>query len=147
MNGIQSEPTDVLSGVPHGSVLELLLFLILIGDVDKSVISSFLSSFANDMWIGKGIASKKDAHELQRDLNAVYQWAIDNNMEFNCDKFECVRYGRDKELQNTIPYHSNTGSIIAENETVRDLGVLMSKDGTFKTHIKNLGDTAKKMCG
>jgi len=56
-------------------------------------------------------------------------------------------YGRDKEVQNTISYHSNTGSIIPEKEIVRDLGVLMSKDGTFKTHIKNVVDAAKKMCG
>jgi len=48
------------------------------------------------MRIGKGIASKEAAIKLQSDLNAVYQWAIDNNMEFNCDKFECVQYGRDK---------------------------------------------------
>jgi len=66
-------------------------------------------------------------------------------MEFNCDKFEYVWYGRYKELQNTISYHSNTGSIIAEK--VRDLGVLMSKDGIFKTHIQNVADAAKKMCG
>ena len=96
VNGIQSEPTDVLSRVPQGSVLGLLLFLILIGDIDKSVISSFLSSFADGMQIGKGIASKEDAIELQRDFSAVYQWAIYNNMQFNFGKFECVLYGRDK---------------------------------------------------
>ena len=52
-----------------------------------------------------------------------------------------------QKLQNIISYHSNTGSIIAEKETVKDLGVLMSKDGTFKMHIKNIADAAKKMCG
>ena len=52
-------------------------------------------------------------------------------------------YGRDKEVQNTISYHSNTGSIIPEKEIVRDLGVLMSKDGTSKS----VADAAKKLCG
>jgi len=52
-----------------------------------------------------------------------------------------------EEIKNTISYHLNTGSIIAEKETARDLGVLMSKDSTFKTHIKNVADAAKKMCG
>ena len=113
VNGIHTKPTDVLSGVPQGSVIGPLLFLILIGNIDKSV---FFSSFADETWIGKGIVSKEDGIELQKDLNAVYQWATDNNMVFNCDKFECVQYGRDKELQNTISYHSNTGSIIAERK-------------------------------
>jgi len=101
------------------------LFLILIGDTDKSVIS-------DDTQVGKGIENKEDPIELQRDLNVIYQWTTDNYMKFNCNKFECVQYGRDKELQNTISYHSNIDSIIAKKETVRDLGVLMSQNGTFK---------------
>ena len=85
------------------------MFLILIGDIDKSVIS-------DDTQVGKGIENKEDPIELQRDLNVIYQWTTDNYMKFNCNKFECVQYGRDKELQNTISYHSNTGSIIAERK-------------------------------
>ena len=82
-----STPKQVISGVPQGSVLGPLLFLVLIGDIDKEVATAFLSSFADDTRVGKGIATSSDVEDLQRDLQAVYQWSVDNNMEFNADKF------------------------------------------------------------
>ena len=48
VNGCRSKPAKVLSGVPQGSVLGPLLFLVLIGDIDQNIASAFLSSFADD---------------------------------------------------------------------------------------------------
>ena len=48
VNGESSKPSAVISGVPQGSVLGPLLFLVLIGDIDKNVSSAFISSFADD---------------------------------------------------------------------------------------------------
>ena len=80
VEGKTSKLKPVTSGVPQGSVLGPLLFLVLIGDIDKTVASSFLSSFADDTRVGKGIASEEDIHNLQADLEAFYQWSVDNNM-------------------------------------------------------------------
>ena len=86
-------PADVKSGVPQGSVLGPLLFLVLIGDIDREVTTSFVSSFADDTRAVNGISTNADVCDLQVDLDAIYHWADENNMEFNNTKFECLRYG------------------------------------------------------
>ena len=57
VNGCNSSQTEVLSGVPQGSVLGPFIFLILIGDIDQNITRSFASSFADDTRIGKGVTS------------------------------------------------------------------------------------------
>ena len=84
----------------------------MIGDIDSNVASSFVSSFA-DTRIGRHIKTKSDVKYLQTVLNAIYQWAVDNNMPFNSDKFESLRYERNTELQNDTHYTSNSGCVIA----------------------------------
>ena len=137
IDGKKSSPKPVVSGVPQGSVLGPLLFLVLIGDIDKEVAEAFLSSFADDTRVGKGIATPADTACLQTDLDAVYKWSVDNNMMFNSDKFELIRYTNNssKVVQSESSYMSNDGSVIEEKQHVRDLGVTLSNDATFTQHI------------
>ena len=123
VHGSRSSEKQVKSGVPQGSVLGPLLFLILIGDIDQDIADAFLSSFADDTRIGNKITSPEDSKALQADLDKIYTWTTENNMELNGDKFECLRYGPDKELQSTTQYTSNTGIQIQEKDHVKDLGV------------------------
>ena len=96
VSGIKSDVSEVKSGVPQGSVLGPLLFLILLGDIDKSVASAFVSSFADDTRVGRRIKTPADVQALQEDLNTIYRWSSKNNMNFYSDKFECIRYGKKK---------------------------------------------------
>ena len=145
VNGEKSDPAPVLSGVPQGSVIGPLLFLVLIGDIDKDIYSSFLSSFADDTRVGHSIASAEDAKLLQDDLNSVYNWAAENNMEFNSKKFELLRYGKNNDLKSSTSYTSNTGDPIATKEYTKDLGVTMSSSGDFKDHISNVIETVRDL--
>ena len=144
--GARSRPCDVISGVPQGSVLGPLLFLILIGDIDRGLSEAFLSSFADDTRNGSAMDSTSDIQALQADLDTVYQWTHVNNMELNASKFECLRYGNNTDLQSSSHYKSNTGSPISEKDSVKDLGVEMSKNATFKKHIQNVIDSANNQC-
>ena len=137
VHGKKSTPQRVISGVPQGSVLGPLLFIVLIGDIDKNIAHSFLSSFADDTRIGRPISTDTDVKLLQEDLESVYQWSVENNMQFNSDKFELMRYctSSSSEVQNSTTYLSNSGSAIEEKQHVRDLGVTLSSDATFSQHI------------
>ena len=132
VEGKKSQPKPVLSGVPQGSVLGPLLFLILIRDIDQDVTTSFLSSFADDTRIGHGITSEEDVRQLQADRNSLYSWAV-NNMEFNSEKFEFIQYSpsRREPAATGVEYHSNIGTPIKRQQYLRDLRVTISQDATF----------------
>ena len=68
-------------------------------------------------------------------------------MELNGDKFECLRYGQDKQLQRDTQYTSNTGLPIQQKGRVKDLGVTMDSNVTFKAHIENAVTAANKQTG
>ena len=137
VNGFLSTLRDILSGVPQGSVLGPLLFLILISDIDQNVTSSSLRSFADDSRLTKAIFTQSDIADFQKDLDAVYSWANSNNMVFNETKFEMMRYC----LKPTSCSHLETSvvdcsnRVISHKSTVKDLGVIMSTDCLFSEHI------------
>ena len=81
----------VISGVPQGTVLGPLLFIIMIADINKDIAYSKLISFADDTRVYNQISDTEDCDSLQRDLNSVYKWASDNNMIFNAKKFHYLR--------------------------------------------------------
>ena len=145
VNGVKSQPAPVISGVPQGSVIGPLLFLILIADIDKDITSSFLSSFADDTRVGSAIATMDDASKLQEDLHTVYNWAEQNNMEFNASKFELLRYGNNAELKQATNYTSNVGTVIEEKSQTKDLGVIMSTTANFASHIESVADTVRDL--
>ena len=139
VNGKKSSPQPVISGVPQGSVLGPLLFTVMIGDIDKNIAHSFLSSFADDTRIGRPIMSESDVQLLQDDLETVFQGSAENNMQFNSDKFELMRYctSGSSVVQAGTNYSSNDGSVIEQKPHVRDLGVTLSNDATFSQHISD----------
>ena len=144
VGGASSSVKEVISGVPQGSVLGPLLFLIMIGDIDKSVLTAFLSSFADDTRVGHGIKTMEDLEKFQKDLDNIYEWASKNNMKFNSSKFECIRYGEEKFP--TVKQLNDQGEMIEAREHVKDLGIHMSQDCTFGFHIRNVAVATKGLC-
>lgn len=147
VNGIHSSPAPVLSGVPQGSVLGPLIFLILMGDIDSRLNFSTLSSFADDTRVLSGIKSINDSVNLQKDLNSIYDWADINNMSFNNTKFEVLRYGKDIVTKDSTNYTSSTGLVISEKISTKDLGIIMHSDGSFNQHINQLVENGKQLSG
>ncbi|XP_068224286.1 uncharacterized protein [Palaemon carinicauda] len=80
VDGHKSQPEKVSSGVPQGSVLGPLLFLVLIADIEKTVTGSFLSSFADDTTLSHRISASEDVVQLHAHIQRVFHWADTNNM-------------------------------------------------------------------
>ena len=79
----------------HGSVLGPLLFLFLISDMNNEITDSGGSWFADDTRILLGIKDEEDRLMLQNDIHKLYKLADTNNMKFNANKFEILRYGKE----------------------------------------------------
>ena len=147
VNGVLSAFVEVLSGVPQGSVLGPLLFIIMMKDIDENIMHATIKSFADDTRATLAVQHPDDMVKLQNDLNKIYRWAESNNLEFNDLKFEVVQYGDDEELKSSHLYVSSSKQIIQSTNTVKDLGVLMSSDCSFKNHIQSMVAGAKSVAG
>jgi len=145
VNRTLSAKTEVISGVPQGSVLGPLLFLIMIQDIDTNILHSFLSSFADDTRLMKEISNITDIQLLQNDLESVYRWTASNNMKLNGLKFEHIKYGKNEEQKEHSVYLSDTNSPIESMSQVKDLGITLDVNMTYNKHIQNLIEKVKNI--
>ena len=81
VNGVKSDWVPVLSGVPQGNVLDLLLFSLYINDI-SSDIESEIRHFADNYVCYREIKDEEDAMKLQRDINRLGSWARKWGMRF-----------------------------------------------------------------
>ena len=137
----------VVSGVPQGSVLGPLLFLIHIHDINSNIINSTVTSFADDTRISMAVNSAEDSALLQTDLNSIYEWAETNNMKFNNSKFEHLHYSSLPTNTINTSYEAPDGTTIVLQPNVRDLGVCLSNDATFTQHITSTAKKARSQLG
>ena len=143
VDGFKSFLALVLSGVPQGTVLGPLLFLIHIDDICNVVKHSKIKIFADDSKLHKAIRSLLDRLLLQEDLDNVIQWAADNNMELNQDKFQLLQHGKSPDLK--LPYTLPSGQELHGSSFVKDLGVFIDPDLNWRTHIAMKSLKARNM--
>ena len=151
IRGTMSEEFPVTSGVPQGSVLGPVLFLIFINDLPLEMLSP-LSLFADDSKIFARILAENkkkltriiNGNEiLQRDLNTIREWAMKWKMEFNVDKCKIMHLGK----KNPKHTYNMGGSALAVTREERDLGVLIDDQLNFDKHIRGIVNKANRMLG
>ena len=147
VNKVRSEHSNVKSSVPQGTVLAPLLFLILISDININTRHSTVSSFADDTKLSMTINSHEDTALLQADVDAVFEWTRLNNMQFNEEKFQLLRYGKNEDIKDNTNYVTEANHIIERKNNARDLGVIMSVTLHFKEHNQIKIVNAKKLTG
>lgn len=120
IRGKFSQPAEVLSGVPQGSVLGPLLFLLYVNEIPE-VIQGTAKLFADDTKVFDK-ASRKDV--LQKDLDTLYKWSSKWLLKFNESKCKVMHVGR-----NNPRNDYKIGNVVLEKVSEeRDLGVYLSDD-------------------
>ena len=123
--GATSSARPVLSGVPQGSILGPILFLLYANDMPDAVELSKIASFADDTKLFKKIDSTTDAIFLQSDLSNLENWSTSSGLVFKQDKCKCQRITRKK---NPIKHEykiNNKSLVVTEKE--KDLGNLVPR--------------------
>ena len=147
-NNCYSYETPVISGVPQGSVLGPLLFVLFINDMPEIIQSSILQTFADDTKLAHPISSIADKFSLQKDLNAVIKWSAENNMQLNDKKFELICHRPKTSVPDSIPgftYAATNNIKIEPTSVVRDLGVLVDTQLSWDSHISHIVNQGRKM--
>ena len=142
INGEASEWADVTSGVPQGSVLGPLLFLIYINDIDIGL-SSRIAKFADDTKLGINAADPADIEALHNDLKKLGEWSKRWQMPFNTEKCKVMHIGNNNPQAN----YSLLGKEIKSVEQEEDLGVIISKDLKSTKQCIKVEKKAQKLVG
>ena len=144
LEGCMSSTSQVLSGVPQGTVLGPTLFLLFINDL-PSYVDSPVRLFADDCVIYREIKSNYDSVRLQEDLNNLHRWEQKWLMNFNADKCFVLNMSRKrKPLKNS--YHLKD-SLLQTVKTTTYLGIEISNDLNWTPHINKITKKANRALG
>ena len=123
INGTSSGWEEVTSGVPQGSVLGPLLFIIYINDLDLGLVSK-ISKFADDTKLGIKADEIDAVKQLQEDLNKIGEWSVKWQMPFNVDKCKVMHIG----YKNINAKYELLGKNLESCSEEKDLGVVITND-------------------
>ena len=85
LEGVSSSSTTVTSGVPQGTVLGPLIFILYINDLPEGI-SSQVHLLADDCILYWEISTLNDCQDLQKDINTLCKWESKWQIKFNIDK-------------------------------------------------------------
>ena len=147
LNGFSSDWSDVTSGVPQGSVLGPILFILYVNDL-PGVVKSSCKMFADDTKLYKEINGLKDYEDLQDDVYELCRWTTKWLLFFNANKCKVLHIGANnpKFTYKMVDKNNNTVDIkVVEQE--KDLGVMFQENLKFDKHISLAVNKANRILG
>ncbi len=136
-----SPPTNVISGVPQGSVLGPILFLCYINDLPNVLVDSKVLLFADDAKIYLRFPSSQSNSKLLQDMHKVLDWTKSRYLEISFPKCSILHIGQPENESNLV----FPDFIIPKVSLVKDLGIWMSSDLKFAYHIEKICKSANQM--
>ena len=145
VNGTNSPPAPVISGIPQGTVLGPVLFVIYINDLLDKISSGGLM-FADDTKIYRQIKSRDDAIQLQADITKLEEWSKLWQLHFNHDKCHVLTMGKFENIRHAHRYVVY-GNEIEHVFDEKDLGITIDSDLKFEEHISRKVKVANAIVG
>ena len=133
-------------GVPQGSILGPLLFLIFINDLPKAT-NFFIRLFADDTFL---CSQNNDLMLLENDVNfelqKVYVWLASNKLTLNISKSKFMFFSNKKKVDHILDIKIN-GKSLEKSNSYKYLGVIFDHDLTWKPHVERICNKISKACG
>ena len=149
LDGKTSSAIPVLSGVPQGSVLGPLLFLIYINDSTSEQLNpgSCITMYADDLLLHREINHAEDYLKLQQDVDKIANWVDVNKLTLNSKKckYMIVSRRRGKSVPSCTPYLN--GQPLDRVSQYKYLGVVLTDNLTWSAHISEITNKARKIIG
>ena len=146
----------VHSGVPQGSVLGPLLFLLFINDIADDInTETRISQYADETKLWRAMNSESDCEILQSDIDKLNNWCHANNMKLHPDKCKVISIKasskNDDILLHTLPFanfsYTIGDSVMDYQNSEKDLGVLVNNEFTWNEHQQSIITKASQMLG
>ena len=152
VGGQTSSSLPVRSGVPQGSILGPLLFVIFINDMFSCVSEGTnIALYADDTKIWREIIGYPDHHIIQNDINRLYDWSVRNRMKFHPQKCKALSVSLQRNVLDNLPFNTFfyklSGSDIDFVPSQSDLGVAINSRFNWGAQCKALVSKASSRLG
>ena len=144
VDGTSSDTCPVLSGVPQGTVLGPLFFLIYINDITENLSpGTMIRLFADDSLLYRTINSQDDVDTLQKDLDLLQSWEVTWKMEFHPQKCQLLKITKKIKFINSK--YNIHGFILEETNAAKYLGVVIDSKLNWKNQYSAIRKKANKI--
>ena len=149
---MSSSPLPADSGVPQGSILGPLLFVLFINDIYTCVSDGTnIALYADDTKIWRKIVNETDCILLNNDINSLNNWAVRNKMRFHLTKCRILTFSLRTTPNDILPFQKFSyelgNSILDYNNTEKDLGVFLTPKLTRDSHHDFICKKASRQLG
>lgn len=145
INGTSSSPRQVTSGIPQGSVLGPLLFVVYINDLPDATDSpTYL--FADDTKIYRRVTNDQESKELQDDINNLQEWSDRWLLKFHPDKCVHMKIGKNSNRKYTLGTATQKCQI-KQSSCEKDIGIHIDSKLSFLEHISKAVNKANSIMG
>lgn len=138
-NDLSSDNRSIRFGIPQGSSLSSLLFIIYVNDCLSLPLQGYIQMYADDTILVYSCENTNDLHQnIQSDLTTINSWMYNNYLSFNARKTTYMIFRTSQQQQIDIPTITVNDTVILRTDVNKYLGLMIDSELKWKSHIQSL---------